>query len=114
MTLKIKTINYFVSGWLCEGDPDQFASVMRRVDNKEVDLTSLGRAGRQRVLDKFSFHAFTQSLHEFVLDAAALNIIDENREEGGTTLFTKFALAFHFCLAMMVLFWMVFYTPLPL
>ena len=100
------------SGWLCEGDPDQFADVMRKVANNEVDLEAMGRAGKERVISKFSFHAFTQSLHDYVVDTAALNL-SEPREEGGTTLFTKFALAFHFCLAMMVLFWMVFYTPLP-
>ena len=102
------------SGWLCEGDPEQFATVMRKVAGGEADLKGMGAAGRERVEQKFSFSAFTESLHEAVLDTAARTLRDsEAGAEGGTTLFTKFALAFHFSLAMMVLFWMVFYTPLP-
>ena len=102
------------SGWLCEGDPEQFAIVMRKVAGGEADLKGMGAAGRERVEQKFSFSAFTESLHEAVLDTAARTLRDaETGAEGGTTLFTKFALAFHFSLAMMVLFWMVFYTPLP-
>ena len=88
--------------------------MMKVVDGK-VDLERMGEAGQERVLEKFSFAAFTDSLHDVVVDTAALSLMDERRESGrgGTTLFTKFALAFHFSLAMMVLFWMVFYTPLP-
>ena len=102
-----------LTGWLCEGDPEHFAVVMKKIINDEVDLKMMGQAGHDRVVNKFSFEAFTNSLHEVALDTAALNIFEENREEGGTTLFTKFALAFHFSLAMMVLYWMVFATPLP-
>ena len=100
---------------MCEGDPEQFAIAMRKVDSGggDIDLKFMGMNGRKRVEKRFSFTAFTDSLNEFVLDTAALSLTELGREQGGTTLFTKFALAFHFCLAMMVLFWMVFYTPLP-
>ena len=100
------------TGWLCEGDPDQFSRVMRKILAGEVDLQQMGEAGHDRVLDNFSFAAFTDSLHDVVVDTAALSIREETSQEGGTTLFTKFALAFHFGLAMMVLYWMVF-TQLP-
>ena len=105
---------HILIGWLCEGDPEQFAIAMRKVDSGDIDLKFIGMNGRKRVEQKFSFTAFTDSLDELVLDCAALDLTEAGpRDEGGTTLFTKFALAFHFSLAMMVLFWMVFYTPLP-
>lgn len=107
-----ETVLHGQTGWLCEGDPEQFAIAMRKVDTGDIDLKFIGMTGRKRVEQKFSFTAFTDSLDELVLECAARNLT-EAREEGGTTLFTKFALAFHFSLAMMVLFWMVFYTPLP-
>jgi len=109
-----ETVLHGKTGWLCEGDPEQFAIAMRKVDSGDIDLKFIGMNGRKRVEQKFSFIAFTDSLDEFVLDCAALNLTEGSTvAEGGTTLFTKFALAFHFSLAMMVLFWMVFYTPLP-
>ena len=98
---------------MCEGDPDQFSRVMKRIIKGEIDLKVMGEAGHERVVQKFSFTSFAENLHDYVVDTAAMNISEEEKEKGGTTLFTKFALAFHFCLAMMVLFWMVFYTPLP-
>merc|ERR1719312_2236968 len=108
-----ETVVHQQTGWLCEGDPDQFSKVMKSIIRGDVDLKIMGEAGHDRVVQKFSFTAFTDNLHDYVVDTAAINISEEEREKGGTTLFTKFALAFHFCLAMMVLFWMVFYTPLP-
>ena len=105
--------NIYHLGWLCEGDPTNFANILRKVINGEFDLKQMGVDGHDRVFSKFSFEAFSLSLHDVVVDTAAINVTELGREEGGTTLFTKFALAFHFCLAMMVLFWMVFYTPLP-
>ena len=72
-------------GWLCEGDPEQFAIAMRKVDSGDIDLKFIGMNGRKRVEQKFSFTAFTDSLDEFVLDCAALNLTEGSREEGGTT-----------------------------
>jgi len=108
-----ETVVHDQTGWLCEGDPDQFSRVMKRIIRGEIDLKVMGEAGHERVVQKFSFSSFAENLHDYVVDTAAMNISEEEKEKGGTTLFTKFALAFHFCLAMMVLFWMVFYTPLP-
>ena len=85
---------------------------MRKILAGEVNLDKMGEAGHDRVLDNFSFAAFTDSLHDVVVDTAALNLREEPSQEGGTTLFTKFALAFHLGLAMMELYWMVF-TQLP-
>ena len=84
---------------------------MRKILEGEVNLEKMGEAGHDRVLDNFSFAAFTDSLHDVVVDTAALSLREET-VQAGTTLFTKFALAFHFGLAMMVLYWMVF-TQLP-
>jgi len=111
----METVLHETTGWLCEGDPDQFSAVMRRIVGGEVSLDKMGEAGHERVMENFSFAAFTDSLHDVVVDTAALSLADDRRDtaRGGTTLFTKFALAFHFGLAMMVLYWMVFYTPLP-
>ena len=88
---------------------------MRQIVDGDVDLQKMGEAGHERVMENFSFAAFTDSLHDVVVDTAALSLSEERREtgRGGTTLFTKFALFFHFGLASMVLYWMVFYTPLP-
>jgi alpha-1,3/alpha-1,6-mannosyltransferase len=108
-----ETVVHGVTGWLCEGDPEQFGEVMMAVVDGEKELEKMGVAGKERVEDHFSFEAFTERLDEYVVDAAVRASEDMDGDEGGTTIFTKFALAFHFSLAMLVLFWMVFYTPLP-
>jgi len=107
-----ETVENGVTGWLCEGDPSQFANVMKRIIAGEIDLVKMGESGFKRVSELFSFPAFSEKLDECILEAA-LKQNEEISREGGTTIFTKFALAFHFSLAMLVLFWMVFYTPLP-
>ena len=108
-----ETVVHGVTGWLCEGDPEQFGEVMRQVADNEVEMEKMGTAGKERVEEHFSFEAFTEKLDEYVVDAAIRASEALDGDEGGTTIFTKFALAFHFSLAMLVLFWMVFYTPLP-
>jgi len=107
-----ETVVHGTTGWLCEGNPEHFADVMKRVVDHEVDIMKMGAAGKDRVKQHFSFGAFMDRLDEYVMDAVVLDS-EELSQEGGTTIFTKFALAFHFSLAMLVLFWMVFYTPLP-
>jgi len=109
----METVVHNVTGWLCEGDPEQFRVIMQGVVDRKMELEQMGLAGRKRVKEHFSFEAFTERLDEYVVDAAIRATEDMDRDEGGTTVFTKFALAFHFSLAMLVLFWMVFYTPLP-
>jgi len=108
-----ETVVHGETGWLVEGDPELFCEVMRGVVSGKLELEKMGVAGRDRVKEHFSFQAFTERLDEYVVDAAVRASEEMDRDEGGTTIFTKFALAFHFSLAMLVLFWMVFYTPLP-
>ena len=46
---------------MCEGDPEQFAIAMRKVDSGggDIDLKFMGMNGRKRVEKRFSFTAFT-------------------------------------------------------
>lgn len=111
----LETVEASRTGWLAEADPTQFAAVMEEVANGQHDLVAMGRAGTARVRQHFSFEAFATNLDEIVCKHAAspAGETGTEAEAGRTTLFTQFALAFHFSLAMLVLFWMVFYTPLP-
>jgi len=50
------------TGFLCSQDPEMFAAAMGRFV-EDADLSKrLGEAGRKRVLEHFSFGAFTEKL----------------------------------------------------
>ena len=74
-------------------------------------LSAMGEAGRTRVKKYFSFNAFASHLHDYITIATSATTPYAPFSLG--KLLGRLALAFHFGMAMILLFWMVFYTPLP-
>ena len=74
-------------------------------------LSAMGEAGRARVKKYFSFNAFASHLHDYITIATSTTTPYAPFSLG--KLLGRLALAFHFGMAMILLFWMVFYTPLP-
>jgi len=97
------------TGWLVE--KEGFGVVMEKVVamNKE-ELLEMGEAGRKRVEQVFSYEAFCTSLENHVTETFVTS--SALADGGSMSLATKFALVFHFGLAMVVLYWMIF-QPLP-
>ncbi|KAL5015982.1 hypothetical protein ScPMuIL_005571 [Solemya velum] len=54
------------TGYLCEQEPDSFAEAMKKFVDDVSLKDRLGKAGRKRVEEKFSFNAFTKQLNETV------------------------------------------------
>jgi alpha-1,3/alpha-1,6-mannosyltransferase len=66
----LETIADGVTGYLCDAAPDKFCDAMSRFVTDENLHKKLGSAGKQRVLEKFSFLQFTQQLCGIVEDLA--------------------------------------------
>ncbi len=54
------------TGFLCEATPEAFAEKMLFVVQQSDECTSMGVAGRDHVIDNFSFEAFTEKLNKIV------------------------------------------------
>lgn len=107
----LETVQHGETGWLVEPQPGSWAQVMQTVGSRGSGaLLEMGVRGRDRVEEYFSFPAFTQHLVDYVLIATSSS---SSIPVSIGQLFSRLALAFHFGLAVMLLFWMVFYTPLP-
>jgi alpha-1,3/alpha-1,6-mannosyltransferase len=98
-----------VTGWLREPTSEAFGTALSDVLRHKDQLGLVGAAGRQRVQEHFSFGAFAENL-----DAALLEALRKKQEAQGRgfSWLTGLAVAFHFTLAMCVLFYMTFGTPL--
>ena len=99
-----------VTGWLREPTSEAFAAALGDVLLHKDHLGLVGDAGRRRVEEHFSFGAFASNLDRALVDVVRA------RHEGqgkGFSWLTGLAVAFHFSLAMCVLFYMTFGTPLP-
>lgn len=108
----LETVEHGQTGWLVEPHPRLWAQVMSQVGSRgSGPLSSMGSRGVARVQEYFSFNAFTQHLVDYVLIATSSSSPRTPFSLG--QVLSRLALAFHFGLAMMLLFWMVFYTPLP-
>lgn len=108
----LETVHHGETGWLVEPTPQAWAQVMEKVQTRgSWCLGDMGEKGRQRVREHFSFAAFSQHLADYVLIATSSSSQSTPFSLG--QILSRLALGFHFCLAMMLLFWMVFYTPLP-
>jgi len=109
----LETVEHGVTGWLAEGAPGAWAIVMEGVlaGGAEERLAAMGEAGRARVEQYFSFPAFAQHLEDYVTISVAGRPPPTPFSFG--KLLGRLALAFHFGMAIMLLFWMVFWTPLP-
>jgi len=108
----LETIDHGVTGWLEDGQPHAWSEVMRSIGPRGSGrLSAMGEAGRARVKKYFSFNAFASHLHDYITIATSATTPYAPFSLG--KLLGRLALAFHFGMAMILLFWMVFYTPLP-
>jgi len=109
----LETIEHGETGWLIEAQPGPWAKVMGVVGTRGSGvLGAMGMRGHARVQQYFSFSAFSQHLADYVMIATSA-VPDPPKPYTLGRLLGKLALAFHFGMAMVLLFWMVFYTPLP-
>jgi len=108
-----ETVVHGETGWLCQPDPLQFAKAMNEAVDGGTELrTKLGLAGRERVEKNFSFSAFSNKWDSFVCKLAKDRLKEMliQAENQGYSMFSGIAVAFHFVLAMAILFYMVFGT----
>lgn len=64
----LETVAGGETGYLCDPVPDSFAAAMEKFVRDANLGRSLGRAGRQRVVKRFSFETFTNQLNSVVVD----------------------------------------------
>lgn len=101
-----ETVVDAVTGWLRPPTSQAFSEAMQGVLDHRPQLPDVGRAGRARVEQHFSFKAFGDRLEGAVIDLLT------NRREGRSFL-GRLAVAFHFALALVVLYWMSFGVEVP-
>ena len=63
----LETILDEKTGFLCNSTPKAFSEKMKRLFLEEKEAKCMGEAGKQHILDNFSFQAFTDKLNEIVL-----------------------------------------------
>lgn len=68
----METVAHDETGYLCDPDEVDFALYMARLSLNPNLVTKLGRNGRARVQQHFSFEAFTSKLDELVVQATTL------------------------------------------
>lgn len=61
-----ETIEDGVTGFLCEIEPNYFAVAMAKCISNERLRNNLGREGKKRMMEKFSFQAFSNQLENIV------------------------------------------------
>ncbi|OWF55536.1 alpha-1,3/1,6-mannosyltransferase ALG2-like [Mizuhopecten yessoensis] len=67
----LETVGHETTGFLCKQNDEEFASAMMQfIKNKDLH-TKMGEAGRSRVLELFSFEAFTNQLEGVVKKLSA-------------------------------------------
>ena len=105
-----ETIVDGVTGWLREPTSEAFGAALGDLLRHKDQLDLVGAAGRRRGQDHFSFAAFAANL-----DAALVEVLRAQQAAQGSGFgwLTGLAVAFHFSLAMCVLFYMTFGTSLP-
>ncbi|XP_055641251.1 alpha-1,3/1,6-mannosyltransferase ALG2 [Toxorhynchites rutilus septentrionalis] len=59
------------TGFLCEAQPDSFASAMAKLVKEDKNCVRMGEMGRKRVQQRFSFEAFSIKLDNIVTDLVA-------------------------------------------
>jgi len=101
-----ETVVDAVTGWLREPTSTDFCGALQGVLDHRAQLPDVGRAGRARVEKHFSFHAFGQRLESAVIDLLS-------RPRQGRSFLARLAVAFHFALALTVLYWMSFGVSVP-
>lgn len=101
-----ETIVNAETGWLRQPNRREFSGAMQGVLDNRPLLPQVGAAGRGRVEKHFSFAAFGEKLESAVID-----LVSGRRQ--GQSFLTRLALAFHFGLALSVLYWMTFGVSFP-
>ena len=87
-----------------------FCKAMQGVLENRQHLPELGRRGRQRVQQNFSFDAFADKLDGCTVEVYKKSV---RRRAVGGGLLSRVAVAFHFALALGMLYWMTFGVTLP-
>jgi len=95
------------TGWLREAESKAFSGAMQGVIDNKAHLHTVGTQGRTRVENHFSFDAFGAKLEQALID-----LLTGNRSQGRSFL-SRLAVAFHFSLALGVLYWMTFGVTFP-
>ena len=60
----LETVAHEQTGYLCEPQADSFADAMQKIVTDERLSQTLGNAGHERVISKFSFETFTDQLND--------------------------------------------------
>ena len=64
----LETVEHSVTGFLCDPCPEKVGQAMLQFIEQSELTDRMGRAGKKRVQDLFSFEAFTEKLHSFVME----------------------------------------------
>ncbi|PFX17737.1 alpha-1,3/1,6-mannosyltransferase ALG2-like [Stylophora pistillata] len=64
----LETVQNGVTGFLCNPDAESFALVMKEFLKNPSLSSTMGEAGKENVIKKFSFDVFAQHLHSIVTD----------------------------------------------
>ena len=64
----LETVEDSVTGFLCDPRPDKFGEAMMKFIEQVELKERMGKAGKRRVQDLFSFEAFTEKLHVAVME----------------------------------------------
>ncbi|XP_076869279.1 alpha-1,3/1,6-mannosyltransferase ALG2 [Brachyhypopomus gauderio] len=67
----LESVAHGETGFLCEPTPESFSEAMERLATDAGLRDRMGRAGRARVLERFSLQAFAEQLHAHVLSLAS-------------------------------------------
>jgi alpha-1,3/alpha-1,6-mannosyltransferase len=101
-----ETIVNSVTGWLREPNVEEFSKAMQGVLDNREHLQGVGMEGKNRVKQFFSFNSFGEKLESSIFE-----VVSKRRES--RSFLTSLAVAFHFCLALGILYWMIFGMPVP-
>lgn len=66
----LETVQNGVTGFLCNPDAESFALAMKEFLKNPSLSSTMGEAGKENVIKKFSFDVFAQHLHSIVTDGA--------------------------------------------
>lgn len=88
----LETVQNGVTGFLCNPDAESFALVMKEFLKNPSLSSTMGEAGKENVIKKFSFDVFAQHLHSIVTDGGQTGTV-------WSTAVTCFLMFVVFCVA---------------
>ena len=101
-----ETIVNSVTGWLRQPTTEEFSKAMQGVLENREQLYIVGIEGKNRVERYFSFNSFGDKLESSMIDRVG-------KRRQGRSFLSSLAVAFHFSLALGILYWMIFGMPFP-